>query len=1109
MSGKSLIGQGFELLESRLCPTTFQYESLAAYLNINPLIAELGAPAGSNAINFGVSVAGLGDIDGDQVPDFAVGADGVAPGGGFSAAGKVFLYSGKTRGLIRTLEDGSIGFGRALANLGDVNGDGVPDLAVGSPTRAVGTSVTGAVIACSGADGSVLWEVVGDAPAGQLGRALATIMDVDADGVANVAAGGRVGTTGEVRILSGASGALITTLSEGSGNESFGSALAAMPGTGAHNAILAVGAPRDGDGKVYTYTQAWAGAHTYAGQWTGGAFGSAIAMLGGYLTVGAPDAVVSEGLGLVVMYDLSGPFGRPDAPNLVKPKSATDHFGYALADVGDLNGDGLRDLGVGQTDGGGAGNARFISFGTTSHGSYIISEITPFPADVPLLGGSIALLGDVNGDGFADLLTGSAAPGQSLQGATIVSGVALSDIPTGTVTGGTADLKWLWYYGRAGESGLTRLRYFVRDGAITSIAAVPGVLDGDWVLGLSDSGGIAVVDSQDDHAATLTYIRNGQRLTIAQAITSVVGPGLDTSLLTFVRVGAGGHIIFTVTHPTIREQSSAWILDPDGTLRFLWNGIAADVNAGGDVVGTRFLAGNGNEAVARLGGVVGAVPGMNGAQAINSARDIAGWGGADEIVLVRNGVPMVLGHVSAAFSSSSGALQSFAVERLDDAGRLLGVASFTNGGGQLYYDQASGLIALAPNIIGWPAQAVDAPLGIDGGGALVGTWFALVPVDPRIAYGARDPGTRVVISGPDGVQIVATNIAGQSVVFTLDAGTGQWRGRDARTGVSVSDTEQGFVSWVDPYDGLTYVMYITDHFGAPATAMIRDASGILGAPQAWAIYADGSAFGGIVSDLALFTSTDGAVHIVGRDDAGELVMLTRNLGVPTDGDAWNLTNISRDHLQFQGMATPAWVGAPVAYVTSWNAFNLAGLNSAGEVEVVWIAPGMALWRTDNLSAIASAPALSGGITAFTTGWGGINVVGATVSGDLTTIWWAPALGGQWLTSSLSEAAGSTIKLRAETLTSWVTPWGGLNVAGVDENGGVTIFWWSLTSDVWTASTVTADVSPVASPAGPLSAAVTSTGAVHIGGVSTTGHVIDLSWKPGGSWELTDLTVSAV
>ncbi|HKB15892.1 MAG TPA: integrin alpha, partial [Planctomycetota bacterium] len=74
-------------------------------------------------------------------------------------------------------------FGTSLANLGDVDGDGVPDFAVGAPQAANLGVTVGSVTVVSGANGAAILTVTGAGPGDTFGRAVATAGDMDADGV--------------------------------------------------------------------------------------------------------------------------------------------------------------------------------------------------------------------------------------------------------------------------------------------------------------------------------------------------------------------------------------------------------------------------------------------------------------------------------------------------------------------------------------------------------------------------------------------------------------------------------------------------------------------------------------------------------------------------------------------------------------------------------------------------------------------------------------------------------------------------------------------------------------------------------------------------------------
>src|SRR5262249_41922198 len=96
----------------------------------------------ANEDNFGRSVASLGDLDGDGVTDLAVGANGDDTNG--VNRGAVYVQLLHRNGTIKssvkiargtgggpTLADND-NFGRSVTSLGDLDGDGVTDLAVGA-----------------------------------------------------------------------------------------------------------------------------------------------------------------------------------------------------------------------------------------------------------------------------------------------------------------------------------------------------------------------------------------------------------------------------------------------------------------------------------------------------------------------------------------------------------------------------------------------------------------------------------------------------------------------------------------------------------------------------------------------------------------------------------------------------------------------------------------------------------------------------------------------------------------------------------------------------------------------------------------------------------------
>jgi hypothetical protein len=112
-----------------------------------PLYTFTGENAGDG---FGIGVADLGDLDRDQHADLVIGAwqfGGSAPSGG-----TVYVYSGRDGHIIRTLTGKVPGetLGFDATGLGDVNGDGVPDLLLTSAWSGINGTKSGRVLVVSG-----------------------------------------------------------------------------------------------------------------------------------------------------------------------------------------------------------------------------------------------------------------------------------------------------------------------------------------------------------------------------------------------------------------------------------------------------------------------------------------------------------------------------------------------------------------------------------------------------------------------------------------------------------------------------------------------------------------------------------------------------------------------------------------------------------------------------------------------------------------------------------------------------------------------------------------------------------------------------------------------
>jgi hypothetical protein len=155
---------------------------------------------------FGNVVTGVGDMNGDGYDDFAIGAFGFN-----SNKGKVYVYYGgatfdEESDIIYTGEVSNKGFGMGISTAGDVNGDGYDDIIIGSHRD---NSNTGKVSVYYGGlthDNIADVNIYGESSGDYAGNSMVGIGDLNRDGFDDIAIGvfGKNTRTGEVKIYFGA-----------------------------------------------------------------------------------------------------------------------------------------------------------------------------------------------------------------------------------------------------------------------------------------------------------------------------------------------------------------------------------------------------------------------------------------------------------------------------------------------------------------------------------------------------------------------------------------------------------------------------------------------------------------------------------------------------------------------------------------------------------------------------------------------------------------------------------------------------------------------------------------------------------------------------------------
>ncbi|HEX5010186.1 MAG TPA: FG-GAP-like repeat-containing protein [Planctomycetota bacterium] len=293
-------------------------------------------------------VATVGDLDLDGQPDLAYGSPDDALG-----RGRVTVVSGDSDVLLFSATGTLPGerFGAALAAAGDVNGDGRGDVIVGAPSTLL---MPGYARVLSGLDGSVIRVLTGAHPGARFGTAVAGAGDSNGDGKADLLVGEpwysvSSGTgNGLVQIFSGATGSVLCQASGASGDH-MGSAVGGWSMVD-NEPVEIIGCTMDGtNGTGAVQIRSRTNLALLAivnGSVAGAAFGASIARLGDVNGDGKPDvAVGASGNGGSVRV-LSGA-NWSTLYTLAAPKSGTG-YGTVVAQVGDVNGDGVPDLGIGE-----------------------------------------------------------------------------------------------------------------------------------------------------------------------------------------------------------------------------------------------------------------------------------------------------------------------------------------------------------------------------------------------------------------------------------------------------------------------------------------------------------------------------------------------------------------------------------------------------------------------------------------------------------------------------------------------------------------------------------------------------------------------------------------
>ncbi len=419
------------------------------FIGVITQIIELSSLNGTNGFQIngndagdytGFEVSNVGDFNGDGLDDFLIVAE-LAESIGITNEGEVYIVYGSTSGYSNPFELSSLDGTNGVVlhaeifatspntvsadGVGDINGDGFADVIVGQiksdalalgagkATVVFGSSSLGATFELSNIDGTNGFDLIGQTLGDNAGANVNLSGDINGDGLTDILVGAYNADPGLLRTDAGEVYVIFGQTSGFASN----TYLSSLNGTN--------GFTINGDDAGDALGGSTIASSEFANPLSVGDFNGdnyddiLVSARSADSDDGAVYLIYGQSSGFASQFEVSALNGTTGF--VIAPGSANDALGTAVDITGDINGDGLKDIIVSALNGdpNGSTNAgeTYIIFGTqsASWGSTLeVSDLngtngfTINGAEANSYSGvDVQAAGDINGDGFDDILIGA------------------------------------------------------------------------------------------------------------------------------------------------------------------------------------------------------------------------------------------------------------------------------------------------------------------------------------------------------------------------------------------------------------------------------------------------------------------------------------------------------------------------------------------------------------------------------------------------------------------------------------------------------------------------------------------------------------------------------